>query len=205
MKSIKMCLSVVLLAGVALIQGCATGPGIFNGLGDDPMSMLIITRTDGQVPTYEQYLAVQTLAEEMHIQIEWQISSPVESGGTGGGAYGVAGAVGGRTYAGVYEGMLIGPAVTAQAVAYGAGGVITGLVTHSYSVDYNVGDATEKALRDNEADKKRFLDGDGKSILHNLHAHASFVRSRNNRNSPAPGLAEQMPAFSGAAAGTTVR
>lgn len=196
----KSVLCYAILAAVAL-GGCMPGVGVFNGLGDDPMPMIKLTKSDwdprtGENPiTYSQYLAVQDLAAAMKIQIDWQTSSTAEAMVSEFLPYGMAGAAGGA-FTGLlypYAAALAGPAAGVTGLVYGFGGAVNGAVTHSYSGVYAVGDTLERAMRDYERDGKKYRDTDGKSLFRNLHVVASFTRSRNGINSPAPGLNARMP------------
>lgn len=194
-------LAVVWFVPVVWLSGCMPGVGVFNGLGDDPMPMIKIVKSDwdprtGENPiAYSQYLAVQDLATAQKIQIDWQTSSTFEAGASEFLPYGMAGAAGGAFTGLLYPfaGALTGPAAGVTGLVYGFGGFVNGAVTHSYSNVYAVGDTLEKAMRDHERDGKKYLDQNGKSLFRNLHAVASFTRSRNAFNSPAPGLNARMP------------
>lgn len=190
----------ILLAAVGL-AGCMPGVGVFNGLGDDPMAMIKITKSDydprtGENPIlYSQYLALQDLAAALKMQVDWQTSSTAEAMVSEFLPYGMAGAAGGAFTGLLYSGAgaLTGPAAGVTGLVYGFGGAVNGAVTHSYSAVYVMGDALEKAMRDLERDGKKYRDNNGKSLFHNMHATASFTRSRNWNNSPAPGLNARMP------------
>lgn len=210
MKKWSLCCAVLLMA--AALGGCMPGVGVFNGLGDDPMPMIKVVKSDwdprtGENPiAYSQYLAVQDLAAALKIQIDWQTSSTAEAMASEFLPYGMAGAAGGA-FTGLlypYAAALAGPAAGVTGLVYGFGGAVNGAVTHSYSGVYAVGDMLEKAMRDYERDGKKYRDADGKSLFRNLHAVASFTRSRNSMNSPAPGLMrsmQQRPQWSGPPAG----
>jgi hypothetical protein len=181
------------------------GVGVFNGLGDDPMAMIKVVKSDydprtGENPIlYSQYLAVQDLAAALKIQIDWQTSSTAEAMVSEFLPYGMAGAGGGAFTGLLYPGagMLAGPAAGVTGLVYGFGGAVNGAVTHSYNGVYATGDTLEKAMRDLEREGKKYRDANGRSLFHNLHVVASFTRSRNGINSPAPGLGERMPRWSG--------
>lgn len=200
-KSVLSC-AILTLAAVAL-SGCMPDVGVFNGLGDDPMPMIKLTKSDwdprtGENPiTYSQYLAVQDLAAALKIQIDWQTSSTSEAMVSEFLPYGMAGAAGGA-FTGMlypYAAALAGPAAGVTGLVYGFGGAVNGAVTHSYSGVYAVGDTLEKAMRDHEREGKKYRDADGRSLFRNLHVVASFTRSRNAINSPAPGLNARMPRY----------
>ncbi|MBI3572409.1 hypothetical protein HY091_02675 [Candidatus Kaiserbacteria bacterium] len=203
------------LLGLAVVvalalSGCQTpmlSAGVFNGNSDDPMVKIKITKSDwdprtGENPLlYTQYLAVQDVADRLQIQIDWQTSSNREACASEGIPYAGAGAVGGGSQTVFYPGVAAGPAAGVTGVTYGLGGCVNGMVTHSYDGDASVGDSLERAIRDIEEDGKEYKDANGNSLFHNVHVTASYVRSRNNRNSPAPGLAEHMPDWHGPAVG----
>jgi hypothetical protein len=197
-RMVLCCIALLMTAG---LTGCISGAGVFNGLGNDPMAMIKITKSDydprtGENPiAYSQYLAVQDLAKALQIQIDWQTSSTAEAMASEFLPYGMAGAAGGAFTGLLYPfaGALTGPAAGVTGLVYGFGGAVNGAVTHSYSAVYVMGDSLEKAMRDMERDGKKYRDADGVSLFKNLHATASFTRSRNWSNSPAPGLNARMP------------
>ena len=60
--------------------------------------------------------------------------------------------------------------------------------------DASVGDSLERALRDIERDANEFVvPGTHLSLFHNVHVVASYTRSLNSRNQPAPQMAAHMP------------
>ncbi len=186
-------------AAVALfaLAGCAgsTPPGMFNGLGNDPMAMIAIYRTDGKAVTPEQYRAIQDIALGMNLVLEKQISSSAEAAASGFGAYGAAGAAGGAMEPLFYPGALGGAAAGYTGLVYGFGGLVNGLTTYSYSYVYDVAEMVETAMRDREK-------YDGATEFQRIHVVAAFVRSRNNIDSPAPGL---VPDFHGEPSGSPTR
>lgn len=196
MKATSYLITSLLLA-ITGLTGCATAPGPFNGLGSDPMRMLVIYRTDDQPLTREQYAAIGKVAQKMNIQIGWQLSSGMEAALSSGVAYAAAGAAGGATQGIFYEGAMVGAAAGYTGAVYGLGGTINGLVTASYANVYAVGAATEQAIRD--------MENDGERSLHRIHVVAAFVRSHNSTQDPASGLAARMPKWNGIPAGTPIR
>lgn len=197
----KRSLCTAILAAAVALGGCMPGVGVFNGLGDDPMAMIKVVKSDfdprtGENPIlYSQYLAVQDLAAALKIQIDWQTSSTAEAMVSEFLPYGMAGAAGGAFTGLLYPfaGALTGPAAGVTGLVYGFGGAVNGAVTQSYNSVYATGDTLEKAMRDMERDRKKYLAEDGKSLFHNLHVVASFTRSRNSINSPAPGMFRSAP------------
>lgn len=188
----------ILLAAVGL-SGCF---GVWNGLGSDPMAKIILTKSDwdprtGENPiAYTSFLGVQDLASSHQMQIDWQTSTTAEACLSLLPFYGAAGAGGGATTGALYPNAaaFAGPAAGVTAAVYALGGCVNGAVTHSYANVYAMGDALEKAMRDHERDpRSKYRDANGKSLFTNLHATAAFTRSRNNLNSPAPGLNARMP------------
>ena len=161
-----------IVASVAMLGGCSTMPGTFNGLGDDPMSMLIVYRTDKQPITREQYEAVVEIAKEASVKIGLQLSSSLEAAVSSGLPFGAAGAAGGI----IEGGLTAGAAGTAALL----GGVVSGLQNASYANVWGVADLVEITLRDMEAagDKK----------LHRLHVSAAFIRTGNTVAEPARGV-----------------
>ena len=197
-------LSIAILA--ILASGCSTMPGVFNGLGEDPMPMIKIVKSDfdprtGENPiTAAQYAAVQDLAEALKMQIDWQTSTTAEAMISNGVPFGMAGAGGGASTGLLYPGAaaLAGPAAGVTGLVYGFGGAVNGAITHSYSNVYAIGDMLEKAMRDWERKRgKKYRAKDSSSLFKNLHAVGSFTRSRNSKDSPAPGLAKKMPDWHG--------
>lgn len=170
-----------------LISGCAggrvTAPGVFNGLGNDYMAMLVIYRTDDLPFTKAQYEAVNVVANKMGFRIVAQLSSPLEAGAASGTAMGLVGAAGAATQNWYFPSAMVGPAIGYAAGVYALGGTVNGLISFSYAKVSAVATAIETALRDME----RF---DGKIEFNRIHVTAAYVRSRNNEGSPAPGLIE---------------
>lgn len=159
----------VAVAATLMLGACAgTMPGQFNGLGDDPLPMLIVYSTDGNgTLTEKQYADVVQVAKRMGGIIEMQFPSSLEAAASSGLAYGAAGISGG---------------VSILATISAVSGAVGGFSTASYAIVYAVSDATETAMRD--AEKK------GDTRYTDLHVVASFVRSRNSEKSPAPKLVQ---------------
>lgn len=162
---------IAILASFAL-GGCTTMPGVLNGLGSDPMSMLIVYRTDDQPITQEQYDAVVKVAQRVSIQVGLQLSSSLEAAASSGFPYGLAGAAGGAIEGGITAG--------AAGTAAFLGGMISGLQTASYSNVWAVADMTEVTLRD--------IETAGDATTHRLHVAAAFTRAGNTIAEPARGL-----------------
>lgn len=157
---------------VALLEGCASVPGNFNGLGKDPMGTLVVYRTDGKKITSEQYQAVVEVAQEMQTQLEPQLSPTFESASFSGLLYGIAGASGGIIDGGITAG------VTGTASLLG--GVVNGLQNVSFAKVWIIAASTENAIRDKEAA--------GEEIFRRIHVEAAFVRSKNSTEFPSPNL-----------------
>lgn len=204
----KNVLCCVALSATVALGGCL---GVWNGLGDDPMPMVILTKTltasDRNQISYTQFLAVQEVAMEKKAQIGGQMSSVVEACFSGFWPYGIAGAAGGASGGTLYPNasMLTGPMAGVSGLTYGFGGCVNGAVTHSYAHIHALGAALEQALRDHERDPdSQYRDANRRSLFHNIHATAAFTRSRNSMNSPAPGLMrsmQQRPQWGGPPAG----
>jgi hypothetical protein len=204
-----ICLAAASLGGCGSTLGTA---GVFAGNSDDPMVTLKITKSDynpktGANPiTFQQYQAVQEVAERMKIEVSWQTSGNFEACASEGLPYGAAGAAGGATQGLFYHGALAGAAAGVTGATELFAGCVNGLVTHAYDGSYAIGDTVEKAMRDLENDGKEFMVVVGRtdgglpikqSLFHDLHATGSFVRTGNHRGSPASGLAAHMPDFHG--------
>ena len=168
----RMAHILAIVVSVTVISGCSTMPGTFNGLGEDPMSMLIVYRTDKQQITEEQYKAVGAIAQEASNQIGLQLSSSLEAAISSGLPFGFVGAAGGA----IEGGLAAGAAGTAGFL----GGLVSGLQNASYANVWLVADLTEVTLRDREAA--------GEKILHRLHVSAAFIRTGNTVIEPARGL-----------------
>lgn len=153
---------IAILASFAL-GGCSALPGVLNGLGNDPMRMLVVYRTDGQSITLEQYEAVVAIAKGSSTQVGLQLSSSLEAAASSGFPYGIAGAAGG-----IIDGA-ISAGVTGTAAALG--GMVSGLQTASYANVWLVAEITEVTLRDKEAS--------GEKRFHRLHVSAAFIRTSN--------------------------
>lgn len=163
---------IVILASVTLLGGCSTMPGIFNGLGNDPMSMLIVYRTDHQSITQEQYDAVVKIAREASAQVGLQLSSSSEAAISSGFPYGLAGVAGGIIDGGITAGV--------AGTAGFLGGMVNGLQTASYANVWLVAEITETTLRDEYAA--------GNKGFHGLHVSAAFTRTNNSSTKPAHGV-----------------
>ncbi len=167
----KNLILIAILASFAL-GGCSTMPGVLNGLGSDPMSMLIVYRTDGQPITQKQYEEVVKVAQGVSVQVGLQLSSSLEAAASSGFPYGLAGAAGGAIESGIAAG--------AAGTAAFLGGMVSGLQTASYANVWLVADLTEVTLRDMETA--------GDTKLHRLHVSAAFTRTGNTVAEPARGL-----------------
>ncbi len=181
-----------ILLGLALLvlSACGTVRGPFNGLGSDPMSMLIIYRTDNSPLTYSEYLAVQGVAAHDHLVLMGQLSSPFEAMVTDGFAGAVAGAAGGATQGLFYTGGMAGPAAGYSAAVYGLGYLVNGALSYSYGTVYDMAQMVETTMRDDEK-------YDHNRIFYRLHVVAAFVASSNKKNEPASYLKKRMPDFTG--------
>mgnify|MGYP001565818024 CR=1 FL=1 len=168
----KQVLHSIALVVMVFLGGCSTMPGTFNGLGSDPMSMLVVYRTDKQQITEEQYKAVGAIAQEASNQVGLQLSSSLEAAISSGFPFGIAGAGGGA----VEGGLAAGAAGTAGFL----GGFVGGLQNASYANVWLVADITEVTLRDREASGDKTLKG--------LHVSAAFIRTGNTVVEPAHGL-----------------
>ena len=89
-------LLVAILATITL-SGCATtgGPGIYNGLGEDPWVMFSPGRGDGKPLEPEQCALLDTIAQEEWAEVKLELSSPFEAAALNALPYGLAGAAGG--------------------------------------------------------------------------------------------------------------
>ena len=169
--AMKNLLLIAILATLTL-GGCQTMPGVLNGIGEDPMSMLIVYRTDRQPITQGQYEAVVAIAQEASAQVGLQLSSPLEASLSSGLPYGASGAAGGIIDGGISAGV--------AGTAGFLGGMVSGLQTASYANVWLVADLTEVTLRDTEAA--------GDERFHRLHVSAAFTRTKNTVAEPAHGL-----------------
>ncbi len=157
-----------------MLGGCSTVPGVFNGLGSDPMSMLIVYRTDKQPITQKQYTSVVEIAQEASKQVGLQLSSAAEAAASSGVMYGAAGAAGGA----IENALTAGITSTVTVL----GGLVNGLETASYANAWLVADLTETTLRDRERDGEDFR---------RLHVSAAFTRTKNTAAIPARGIMSQ--------------
>lgn len=161
-----------IVVSITMIGGCSSMPGTFNGLGEDPMSMLVLYRTDKQLPTKEQYDLVAEIATEASKTVGLQLSSSFEAAVSSGFPYGISGAAGGAIDGGV--------AAAAAGTTGFLGGLVSGLQNASYANVWLVADLTEITLRDMEiSGDKRFS---------RLHVSAAFIRTGNTVAEPARGL-----------------
>ena len=162
---------IAILASTATLGGCGTMPGVLNGVGEDPMSMLIVYRTDRQPITREHYDKIVEIAREASAKVGLQLSSSLEAVVSSGLPYGLAGVAGGIIDGGITA------AVTGTAALLG--GMVSGWQTASYANVWLVADVTEVTLRDRERDGEDF---------HHLHVSAAFTRTSNTVAEPARGL-----------------
>ena len=145
------------MAMLAILSGCATGQ--LNGTSNDMMTMMVVYRTDDKLLTSEQYSAVVEVAKKMGARVGLQLSSAAEAGLTAG-----------------FYGALFG-SFDASGNSYGGVGIFGGVATYSWAKVYAVSEATEQALRDEQAD--------GKDVFRRIHVSPSFVRSLNTEQAPA--------------------
>lgn len=162
-----------ILATSSLLGGCGSVPGVFNGLGGDPMSKLIVYRTDGKPLSIEQYRAVVEVVRYVQAQLDLQLTSRSESALSSALPFGTTGVVGGAIEGGVI------PMSAGGATGF-LGGAFGGLLTDSYARVWAIGGPTEYTLRDREAR--------GEKVFESVHVEAAFIRSRNTSAAPAPGL-----------------
>lgn len=212
-KRVLLCVAMVAVIG---LTGCA---GIWNGLGNDPMTMIVLTKTlmpgDEGTISYTQFLAVWEVAREKKGQIDGQMSSVAEACFSGFWPYGIAGAAGGSSGGILYPnaGVLTGPMAGVSGLTYGFGGCVNGAVTYSYAQVYALGASVEQALRDHEKDSRSpYRDPvTGRHFFHNVHVVASFVRSLNGfmASNPPPRTTlsgmQQRPQWGGPPAGRPVQ
>lgn len=166
---------IAMFAASVMFGGCQSVPGVFNGLGEDPMTMLLIYRTDGQPITQEQYDLVVAIAQRVSAQVGLQLSSPLEAAVSSGVPFGLAGTAAGFIESGVTAGV----AGTGAAIA----GVIGGLGTFSYANVWAIGDFTETTLRDMEKTGDKRVD--------RLHVSSAFTRTGNTVDKSSRGLTEK--------------
>ncbi|MCX6787872.1 MAG: hypothetical protein NT108_01755 [Candidatus Kaiserbacteria bacterium] len=169
--------NLILIAILATLTlgGCTTMPGVFNGLGEDPMSKLIVYRTDGNLITQEQYEDVVFIARHASIQVGLQLSSATEAAASAAFPYGLAGAAGGIIESGVTAGV--------AGTAGFLGGLVSGWQTASYANVWLVADITEVTLRD--------LENAGDKRYHRVHVSAAFTGTGNTINAPARGVIQR--------------
>lgn len=170
----KSLVSIAILATI-MLGGCTTMPGVFNGLGKDPMSKLIVYRTDGNMITEEQYEDVVLIARRASMQVGLQLSSATEAAASAAFPYGFAGAVGGIIESGVTAGI--------AGTAGFLGGLVNGWQTASYANVWLVADITEVTIRD--------LENAGDKRYHRLHVSAAFTGTGNTVNAPARGVIQR--------------
>ena len=152
MKRIWYGIALAILCGLG---GCASAPGQYNGLGSDPMSMLVVYRVDDRPLTMEALKAVRGEAEKMMARIGIQLSSPLEAGLTDG----VLDIVGSAA----------DPGMTVKVLRpHGIVGFIGGLAMYSYAMVSAIADATR--------DRLEFL-GETDDGFKRLRVAAAFVRS----------------------------
>lgn len=182
------------MASLAACAGPVSGPGMFNGLGSDYMSVLVIYRTDNRPVSWQDYQLVQGIARRMNLTLMGQLSTAFEAAGSGMLAYGMAGAAGGAAQGAFYAGAAPAGAAVSGLV-YAFGGAVTGATTFAYGRDFDLSQMVETSLRD-AARHDHLVEAE------RLHVVAGFVRTLNQVNSPAASLRKEMPDFHGPIAGS---
>ncbi len=185
-------MAVGLLASVSiLVSGCATSPGALGGNSADPMATVIFFSSSGKMSA-QQYQMGQAAATVCNTQIDPQLSGNVEAMMTSGVTYGVAYAASGGLRSLIYTGLDGGASAIDGGVSGFLGGAVNGLHSRAFARAGAMGNCTEIVLRDWE-DGKALPPGlvgkpDLQRLLEGFHATASYVRSRNRTDRPAPGL-----------------
>ena len=145
----------VAVMATLVLGACASAPGQFNGVGTDPMSMVVVYRVDDHPLTKEALDAVRKEAERMMARIGIQLSSPLEAGFTSG-ALDIVG-----TWADP-------EAIVKVGRPHGVVGFISGLAAYSYAMVSAIADATR--------DRLEYL-GETDDVFKRLRVAAAFVRS----------------------------
>lgn len=156
----------------------ACGAGAYNGLGGDPMSMLVVHVNpyvaDGM--TAEQYGVTVRLAQVCHSDANQQMASVAETVGVGGVVNGLSGMVSGNAVTGVIPGADAGVYAPYMGIAGGIAGATNGLALQSQAKVSVVGSCVNGDLQD--AVLRDRMEG--------VHAYSSMVRTRNSSNPANP-------------------
>lgn len=186
----KMAVGLLASASI-LVSGCATSPGALGGNSADPMATVIFFSSSGKM-SHQQYLMGQAATEVCNVQVDPQLSGNVEAMITSGVTYGVAYGVSGAARSLIYTGVDGGASAIDGTVSGFLGGAVNGLHSRAFARAGAMGNCTEIVLRDWENGKALPPGLIGKPdlqrLLEGFHATASYVRSRNRTDRPAPGL-----------------
>ncbi|KND49523.1 MAG: hypothetical protein AB203_00380 [Parcubacteria bacterium C7867-008] len=172
-------LPVVLVA--LTLSACGTNakrlspPGPLNGLGNEPMAMLIVHKN----PDYGdwllgEYQVVVTHANSCFADVKRQQSGTVESVLTGAGVYGIPATLAAPTAISGFKGSTTGLPLEIGALNTVNGGVY-GLIAKSGAVVSSTASCTSEDLKDSLTMRK----------APGVHVVASPVRTRNGQETPA--------------------
>lgn len=201
-KTLRGAASALAIAGT--LAGCATTPGPLNGMSSDVMAMIILSDSRGPISS-EGYIIAALAANGCGEFVKVQISGPFEAALTEAAVYGITYAAGNAVQGPVYGTDPVSSATVGGAIGV-AGGIANGLNSYSFARSNVMGNCTEVTLRDwargdaPQALKDRFPNM--AESIKTLHAYASYVRTRNRTDRPAPRLVGD---WSGPRAGEPVR
>lgn len=168
------------LAIAALLSSTlgACGAGAYNGLGNDPMGMLVVHVNPyvADNMTAEQYGVTVRLAQVCHEDANEQMSGVLETVSVGGSVNALSGAVSGNAVTGVIPGADAGVYAPYMGIAGGIAGATNGLALHSQAKVSVVGSCVNGDLQD--AVLRDRMEG--------VHAYPSMVRTRNSSNPASP-------------------
>jgi hypothetical protein len=149
----------------------ACGAGAYNGLGSDPMGMLVIHMNPyvADHVSAEQYGVTTRLAQVCHRDANQQMAGVGETVVVGGVVNGLSGAVSGNAVTGVIPGADAGVYAPYMGIANGIAGATNGLALHSQAKVSVVGSCVNGDLQDDIL----------RSRMEGVHAYPSMVRTRN--------------------------
>lgn len=157
---------IAILATYTILSGCAAmkGPGVYNGLSDDPWYMFTVGRGDGKSLTLEQCKLLDTIANEEWEQVKLQLSPVSEAAASNALPYGLVGAGGG----GIIDKVT---SISAGLIGFG-GGAFSGAQVWSYSAVWQIWERIYNRLD--------YLKGQQEpAVAGGLYVSAGFVRTTN--------------------------
>ncbi len=164
------------LAASTLLAGCASVPGPYNGLGTDPMTMVILHKNPdyGDV-TAADYTLATVHANSCYVDGKRQLAGTFETSGSMAAANGLTGLGSGSIITQFVPGATVGVYAPYVGTLNAVGGGTAGLQVQSSAMNSFVGACTNGDLNDPVTREK----------APGLHVYPALVRS-NNRSGKTP-------------------